>query len=371
MTRAAPSIILFLAGALAPAGGVKASTLDYQRINAGIAISHVTPRYRKLAAATRALENKANEFCERRNSETLTVLRAAFHQTMDAWQGIQHIRFGPVEEQNRYHRIQFWPDKRNMIGRHLSRLLAKADTGALTPHRFRATSVAVQGLPALERLLFVDTHVQPVMANGGEASFRCALVEAIAGNLAVIGASIHAEWTHPGAGYLNAIENTGPDSPVYRNAREAALDLHGAFATMLQVVAELKLQGPLGQNAARSKPRRSESWRSERSLRNVVVNLEAALALYAGESEGGGFREALRAADPEDALHTRIYEPLRNAIDLLRQVPLPLYKAVKDPAGRTKLQLAVTQLQFLLHTVRNEFAGTLKLGLGFNALDGD
>src|SRR3546814_13930813 len=52
---------------------------------------------------------------------------------MDAWTAVQHLRFGPSLLFLRYDRIEFWPDKRGVVRRHLSQLLSEQDAEALQP----------------------------------------------------------------------------------------------------------------------------------------------------------------------------------------------------------------------------------------------
>src|SRR3546814_13295273 len=83
---------------------------------------------------------------------------------MDAWTAVQHLRFGPSLLFLRYDRIEFWPDKRGVVRRHLSQLLSEQDAEALQLRPFANGSVAVQGFPGLERLLFeseADTCAMP------------------------------------------------------------------------------------------------------------------------------------------------------------------------------------------------------------------
>src|SRR3546814_15047315 len=92
------------------------------------------------------------------------------------------LRFGPSLLFLRYDRIEFWPDKRGVVRRHLSQLLSGQDAEALQPRTFANGSVAVQGFPALERLLFDsddDTWAMP---------FGCDVVRAIGTNLKSIAA---------------------------------------------------------------------------------------------------------------------------------------------------------------------------------------
>src|SRR3546814_3114375 len=71
---------------------------------------------------------------------------------MDAWMAVQHLRFGPSLLFLRVDRVEFWPDKRGTVGRHLAQLLSDHDLQPLAPRVFANGSVAVQGFPALERL---------------------------------------------------------------------------------------------------------------------------------------------------------------------------------------------------------------------------
>src|SRR3546814_21005019 len=100
---------------------------------------------------------------------------------MDAWTAVQHLRFGPSLLFLRYDRIEFWPDKRGVVRRHLSQLLSEQDAEALQTRTFANGSVAVPGFPALERLLFArddDTWAMPL---------GCDVVRAIGSEQARVG----------------------------------------------------------------------------------------------------------------------------------------------------------------------------------------
>jgi hypothetical protein len=121
----------------------------------------IIPAYRQLETASVLLRDRTESFCKAPDETALEGLKSAFGRTMEAWQSVQHIRFGPVEYLMRGPRFQLWPDKRGSVSKHLSRLLASADRSALEPERFAQGSVAVQGLGALEVLLF-DSDVEAV-----------------------------------------------------------------------------------------------------------------------------------------------------------------------------------------------------------------
>src|SRR5690606_20418771 len=86
---------------------------EYTALNQRAVEQHVRPRYEALAGVTVALAANAKAFCASPADETLSDLQRSYHAATDAWQDVQHIRFGPVELFFRSQRIAFWPDQRN------------------------------------------------------------------------------------------------------------------------------------------------------------------------------------------------------------------------------------------------------------------
>ena len=164
--------------ALLSQASLAAPTADqWQAINVQLSQHYVQPRYQELANASQQLANATSTLCSKNNKRSLQESRDAFHQTMDAWQGIQHVQFGPVEFLMRNFSLQFWPDKKNLTSKQLNTLLSEENPDNLTPDYFRGASIAVKGLPALERLLFGNAPLSP---------YGCQLTHAIANNVAAV-----------------------------------------------------------------------------------------------------------------------------------------------------------------------------------------
>src|SRR3546814_1146429 len=83
----------------------------------------------------------------------------------------------------------------------------------------------------------------------------------------------------------------------YFDAKEASLDFAKALRGALLLVQDYKLGRPLGAAPDAERATRAESWRSQRSLRNVLINLKAAQALYEGSGEASF--SALTRAQPQ------------------------------------------------------------------------
>ena len=97
-------------------------------------------------------------YCE--GKENLETARADFLHAQKAWAELQPLLIGPLAEGNRSWQVQFWPDKKNLVGRQVEQLVTaqpQIDAAALAK-----SSVVVQGLSAYEYILFDS---KPDMAN--------------------------------------------------------------------------------------------------------------------------------------------------------------------------------------------------------------
>lgn len=337
------------------------SDADYIALNKAAVEQHVLPRYDRLAAATARLDSEAKNFCSAPAADKLAGLQARYNETADAWQDIQHVRFGPVDLFFRSQRIAFWPDPRNTIGKQMAELLSKHNAAALTVDHFGSGSVAVQGLPALERLAFGDDAAK-LAGHDADATYRCKYIVAIAANLATIARETHAEWRDGANPFARQMIQTGGADARYREPKEASLELFKSLYTAVELAADHKLARPLGASADEARPRLAESWRSERSLRNIRLNLTAAQDLY---------RLAFAPANPDKALDVAIQEAFTRALAAADGVPGSLEKAVQDKAARPAVEKLAAATLALKNLLVQRLPQAMDIPVGFNALDGD
>jgi len=331
---------------------------DYAALLESLIDHTVIPDYENFARATSDLQA---EF-ETNGCTDMAAMRSGYHKAMDAWQHVSHIRFGPVMKEDRVYRVQFWPDKRNITSRHLGALLENDNDEARSLSGIIADSVAVQGFPALERLLFDQAEDQPLP----EPS--CGLARSITLNLSNIAGEIAAEWKNS---YRRTMLTAGPDNPEYLNVKEAVKIMHGALSTSLQILVNVKIAPVLGESREASKPRRAESWRSARAMRNIAINIETALRLYeGGDAHSNGFDDILlqRGGDEE---HAVIAGGLIQSLKWAQELDEPIADVVSDSSHYSKLSLIAGQLAGVQAEVNGVLVDALGLSLGFNALDGD
>jgi predicted lipoprotein len=348
-----------------------AMALDRMALNRSLALDYAAPRYHALADATAALRDAAASYCGQPDDGRLAILRGAYDAAMDAWASAQPLRLGPVTLEKRLERLQFWPDKHNSGGKQFTHAVHEMDAATVAAVAAGEGTVALQGFPAFERLLF-DDKVTPGDAADPSGKFRCDLLAAIAANLATIAADTARAWGDAAQGFARSVIEPGSDNPYFGADREATAAFLDGFMTLLQVIADQKLLRPLGADANSAKPKLAESWRSDRSLRNIELNLRSLRAMYAGDGQGQpGFAAAMRDTMEGNAFAAVIDDAFDRAIAAATSAGAPLEQAIADPAHRPaieQLRAAVKDIQRLVST---HLPGPLGVSIGFNSLDGD
>lgn len=332
---------------------------------------HVIPRVEALAEVTNRLAADVAAVCSADTGAAdgkLAVAKTAFSDTVKVWAGVEFLRFGPMGEAGRVERFAFWPDTRGILFRQLPPLLAKRDLKLLEPGELGRQSAAVQGLHALELLLYEDK--KPITASSDDGRYRCAFATAIAKNLANIAKDLVAAW-EASDGWRHRMYAPGSDNGVYPEPADAARDLVRALLTGLQLVQERQIRPRYDTLLGVAKTPRLPF---ERSGLGVIY-------LQAGVSSLRDFaqRFGLASHAPADKAWMRGWVD-RAFETLVRDAPqVPLKPSVPADVARIDKQgpevTLVRQMRFhlngLRHMIGRELAPAAELSIGFNELDGD
>ncbi len=324
-------------------------------VNSKLVADYALPRFKRFAEAAHKQAETLVAFNE--SDATLGDATTAFHDAIAAWMAVQHLRFGALEEEMRDFRIQFWPDKRNRVGKQLGEALRDERQDLLDPTVLADASVALQGFPALERLLFVEA-VEP-------GSYGGALAAAIGNNLATMTDTVAGAWGPEGSTGA-ALLSPGPGAR-YGDPAAVTAAFVGAMAVQLEFIAQRKLATPLGESLAKARPRTSETWRSGGSLTHIATNLSSLSDMYGGENRietlviEAGFRP----------VSEKLQDAMAQALATTQALGADLPPLVEEEAGREQLERIVVQVETAHGLVAGDIAGALDLVLGFNSLDGD
>lgn len=344
------------------------SDVDHQRIARETLERHIQPSYKQLASAFADLRSEAQEFCTAADDNRLGALRQTFANAVKAWGRIAHIHFGPVRENNRYERIWFWPDRKGIAKRQVANAIRNEPEGYDDAATLGEKSIAVQGMGALEQVLY-GPEIEALTKERDGSGFPCRYMQAIAGNLANLASAVEAQWGAENYGriWLQA----GPENPSYLQQQETTFALANTFLTAAERIRDVELARPLGVSQNR-RVLPGPLADSKLSMVFIAARIEGLRALFA---ESGFADELLRAAQggksptAEDDIRQVLFELqlAQNRASELAKIPNLLGNA----AERGK----AVALGFPLRSIRQMSARALgeltDLPVGFNASDGD
>ena len=213
---------------------------------------YIRPGYAQFAQSTDVLKQSVGALCGKPSPSAVKDAQDAFAATVEAWSVVEPIRFGPVAQERRFERIFYWPDPKGLGTRQIREVLAKQDKSVTEQTGLVGKSVALQGLPALEYLLYGD-GAATLEKGGAEGTFRCSFAEAVAGNLASIAKEIVDGW-QDGAPYTKSYLEPGPANAAYHTAKEVTLELFKTFTAGIEWVRDQKLAKTLGPKPEQARP---------------------------------------------------------------------------------------------------------------------
>ncbi|MGB0671826.1 MAG: imelysin family protein [Rhodospirillales bacterium] len=302
-----------------------------------------------LAAFEKAAARQADQWAKGCTSGKAAALKQAFDATSDAWMALDPVASGPVTLLFRRERLYLWPVRRNAVGRAVAGHLAKPAPLPQDPDDFARLSAALQGLPALEQLLYAhgDKAGTPGWCDlGGKAA---ASVQRIAAELIEGWADIHAHL------------DRGEPVPVYF---EEAPELTNLLYTDLVVgftrFRDQRILAMLADDAAKANPGRGEQALSDRTLSDLMLSAQALRA----------FAEPFLAAMSAD-LRAEVTAALDDLVAQSRALRGPLDKTLRSDEGRAAFTAAFNAAGVARKLLVTKGAPALGVVLGFNNLDGD
>ncbi|MGM0826033.1 MAG: imelysin family protein [Pseudomonadota bacterium] len=306
-------------------------------------------QYAELSAASQRLESSAIRFCQAPDEALRERLESDWLSAYQAWQAVRFIQFGPVEQNSRSWQLQFWPDRKNLVGRKVEGWLKATDPP--DAQDIANDSVAIQGFPALEYLLYDDAMNE----RGLSDPHACALMQAITTHLADTTVGLHRDWQAFGEHYIHAADDT---------QRYTETTLASAIQA-LELLEDKRLGEPMGLKGAPANGYLAEAWRSGQTIRLVESSLEGLRTGFLP-----GLTALLREADAlplAEAFRDQLDKTLAQA----SEQPSGLVPALDDEAVFRGLQSLYLDISQLRHLLGNEIAAELGLVRGFNSSDGD
>ncbi|MEO8756689.1 MAG: imelysin family protein [Devosia sp.] len=356
-------LLLAASFALLSAPAFAAGAIPFHDMIAGAIDGYARPKFADFASTTLTLRTDVAALCATPSESTLQRAQDAFKSTVLAYSAIEFIRFGPLGVDNRVEQLLFWPDSKGIALRQVQSAVGTKDATAADPATLKGKSVAMQGLGAVEYLLF-GTGFEDLKGEAG--AYRCSFAAAATALIDGVASTLAAEWanTAPG-GAADAMLNPTPTSSDYRSELEVINKLAGVLTFGTDTARDQRLSPVLSLSTGIPKPKSALFWRSNMSAKALGANFN-------------GLRDFFRAAKFEAALG-RVNDwiakgaefEFKGAIKAAAEVPGPMETAITDPQGLLGLKQMYVSTGSLDTLLGDSLGGVLGLTTGFSALDGD
>lgn len=354
----AAAVALAVLGGHAGASGPEPVTTRQQAVVTRAVDGYLRPAYHAFRHRAETLAHAIQHFCAKPGRIEHRAVRDAFGGTVKAWARLDFLRFGPAATDARLERIAFWPDPRGVVERQLRQLLAGPALDELDAARIAGQSAAVQGLPAIERLVVV----LPADTDPAGLARNCIVAEAAAGNVAMISVALDEAWASGDIPILNP----GPENPAYRSWEEAANEVLKASLTGLEQIRDLALRPAMGDAPDKAKPNRFPYARSGATVAYLTAAIQAQRDLI----DASGIAADLPEQDAwaQSSVDFELSQAERTVAALAGN---DVAAIATEPALRGKLDYVTIALASVRTTMATTIAADLGLSVGFNALDGD
>lgn len=302
--------------------------------------------------------------CEANDAKNWQQVKQDFALIVKQWMGLQSMRFDAFEANNRAQRVYFWPNSRGE--KQVIKFLNAKDDSKLVASYFPNISVALQGLPIVEWLLYHKDS--PLFAdNGSLDAYSCDYLQAIGLNVATIIDELSIEFK-PGGAAREILLNPSDTNDLYSSLPEVTLQFFKAAHALVEMTHGQKLSRPIGRELKFLKPKRLEMWRAGLTKQNLLNSIIEAGEMYAI------FSPLILEAENGEQVDNDIRQQLMLAMAQAYSLPDDYYEQlVKDDTGELWAQsrTLIEQLALAKNTMGVKATEALGIPLGFNALDGD
>ena len=344
---------------------VRAEEPDLSSVVAEMVDGAILPAYDRFVATAGTEVVAIEALCETPNAETLSAARRGFAELVAGFAAIEAMRFGPAREGNRFERLFFWPDRRGRGLRQVETILLEQDEAALDAALLAQKSVAVQGVLALEFVLFNPGADGELVEPAG---FRCGYARAISQRIAETAKELLLAWRQPG-GFGEQMKNPNPEQPVYRSNGEALQEILRSAGEILSIDKDFKINRVIGKNLTAAKIKRAPLWRSRLWLRAISGNIAFVESLFAGPALSRVLDES-QASLPDELLFE-----LNQARRAVADANLSWAKVDEDIVLSQDeydlLYYSTLPLNGAALIINTRLPEALGLVIGFNSLDGD
>ncbi len=321
----------------------------------------ILPGYEQLTGEAELQAFSIDRLCAEPNAANLATARAGFKALVTAWSRIEPVRFGPVLTDNRLEKILFWPDRKSTGLKQVQAAIATKDETTTSLESLRQKSVALQGLGALEFVLF-GTGAENL--TGPDGAHRCAFGRTIAEAIQANGAEIVADWEAED-GIASHMISPQPGYADYRTEAEVMQELLGVWVHGMELLRDTRLSPFYANSRAGSNPKAALFWRSGLTFEALRANALGLRDMFIVTGLSDALAESARWAGG-----AFVFE-LDNFVRTAGDINPPVAAALDDDTARGKISYLLILTTSLQRIAVQQIGAELGLSAGFSAMDGD
>ncbi|OBT14788.1 iron-regulated protein A [Vibrio sp. UCD-FRSSP16_10] len=288
-------------------------------------------------------EERRSEVEKQLKIDKRASLEKKWSATMASWMALQGQERGPQQALDQSWNIQFWPDKKNTLGRKMQALLSEPK--AWSAQDISEQSVTVQGLGAIEWLVYDQS------SDFSSNHDTCQTAISIGENLVNNASSIEQAWQ---------------ENPWTDLSEQAWVSEYVSLMSNQLDYTMKKLSRPLAK-IGHPKPYFAESWRAKQSLSNIQYNVLALQEIYF--ADGTGLDHLLRSQGKYQ-LADNMSKQFTNILSAWPEQS-SLFDALQSREGYSMTLAQYNKLEYLKYLLDENVALELGIVIGFNATDGD
>ena len=302
----------------------------------------ITLHYEALHQSSNVMLNNYSYLCSN-NLENLNKTKTAFKSMLEKWTKVQHIRVGPINDFNHYSRIQFWPDKRSVINRQYIKIKKNPPKELFDPILLAEKSVALQGIPILERILYEEFQINNKKS---DELFFCSYGIAVIKNLNIIFAYLYEAWKNNEYFY------------DYIDRSQLLSELFNSIIIQLEFISTHKIP-----NLNKLSYKKEEFWRSGYSITGIENNMKSIEYFY---------KNILKNRLKEkNYSYSKIEHLFEDIFLLIKELKSKNNSYIFIAENKKKIADVNRHLKILLKIFTIQISEILGLQIGFNKLDGD
>ncbi|MEL6820096.1 MAG: imelysin family protein [Pseudomonadota bacterium] len=350
------TVVLAVFALSAPATALAEWTIE-DAVNAVIEDT-IKPAFSRYHLQAMSMSASMDALCAESGPVTLAASRDQFGRLVEAWGQVEFIRIGPLTSENRLERTLYWPDRKGRGLRQVRMAIAHVQQPVTAVETLSKQSVAVQGLLALEFVLFGDESGTLET----RAEHRCKYGGSIARNLSNIADELTAAWEVED-GFANLWRTPSLDNPLFRNADEQLRTLLKLVSQGSEIIRVQRLDPFLDSDPFN--PKRALFWRSGKTFTSLKGNFD-------------GLQNIVLAAKLDDIVggnDGRVVDGLSfefsNAKRTLSETQITVETLASDSNAMSRVKYLRIVTQSLYDLSGKTIPAIFGLSSGFSSLDGD